>query len=247
LSLVDAHCHLDLYDDYDGVVTESIANDVRVLAVTTTPLAFEGNLSKANGANEIIVALGLHPQMVGSTYADLDLFMRLLGRTAVVGEVGLDASRDFYKSLGSQVEVFSKIVSACASAGGKALSVHSLRAARQVLSLIESNDAACRNRYAFHWFTGSPSEARSAVLHGHFFSVNTAMMRSARLRAMIASIPISQILTETDGPFLKNDSNPATPSTVGVVVKDLASLFGTSYEAAEKAIDQNFDRFLAKC
>ncbi len=64
---------------------------------------------------------------------EFPLWERLLVETRYVGEVGLDAGPRFYKSLDIQKHVFRTVLERCAEAGGKILTVHSVRSAPAVL------------------------------------------------------------------------------------------------------------------
>ena len=84
-------------------------------------------------------------------------------------------------------------------------SVHSVRTATMVLDMIEKHLQPDRGRVVLHWFTGSKAEALRAVDLGCYFSINAEMFKSDRHRSTISSLPLDRILTETDGPFCKNN------------------------------------------
>jgi len=119
--LIDLHCHIDLFPDPAAVLDGAEANGTFVLAVTTTPRAFEGNLRLVEGRRRIRVALGLHPELVAERHAEVDLFVDLLPRTAFVGEVGIDGSPRNRASLALQEKVFARIVDECSKIGGGGL------------------------------------------------------------------------------------------------------------------------------
>lgn len=245
MSLVDAHCHVDLYPDYDSVLRQCVTSDIRVLAVTTTPLAFAENRRRAADFDNIYVALGLHPQIVGTKYADISLFRKLIDVAPFVGEVGLDNSPRHSKTFLEQQQIFSDVLLTCASLGGRSISIHSLHATKQTLETIATCDPARKSQYALHWFTGSRSEALEAAERGCFFSVNQRMMASERLTEIVALIEPSQILTETDGPLLRGSQVTVAPGAVKSVVTKLASIWQLSGNAAEVLIASNFERFLS--
>ena len=89
----------------------------------------------------------------------------------------------------------------CAEAGDKIVTVHSVRTVVTVLDMVETHLPRGRGQVVLHWFTGSRSEAKRATELGCFFSVNATMMDSERGRALVASMPLDRVLTETDGPF----------------------------------------------
>jgi len=243
IKLLDTHCHLDLYPSYDSILADCFDAHVRIVAVTTTPLAFEGNVQRSGGNSLISVALGLHPQIAGTAHANLSAFLELLPRAQFVGEVGLDASPAHYGSYPQQRRLFGQIVAACAESGGRSISVHSVRSVRDVLAVVAENDPDRRNRYALHWFTGNASDLRKAVEIGCFFSVNQAMTRSDRGSRIVAQMPQASVMTETDGPFIKVGTAPIRPAMVRTVVADLAVNWNVDVGRAASTIMENFERF----
>ena len=222
--LVDYHCHLDLYPDYERKFSDCDSAKIATLAVTTTPKAWPRNKELAARFPHVRAALGLHPQLVGERAAELQLFEKLLPEARFVGEVGLDASPRYYASFAEQKRVFQHILELCADAGDKILSVHSVRSSREVLNLIEQFLARSQSRAVLHWFTGSATDARRAVALGCYFSVNEQMLASPSSRRVIAAIPRDRILTETDGPFMQSQGRPAAPGEVTGTITSLAQL-----------------------
>ncbi|MHB8391237.1 MAG: Qat anti-phage system TatD family nuclease QatD [Acidobacteriaceae bacterium] len=243
MRLIDAHCHVDLYPSYSEIIAESVSGNIHIVAMTNAPAAFKGNVQRARGVPSLQVALGIHPQIVGTKYADLTRFETYLQEATMIGEVGLDASPAYYRTFDEQKDIFGKVVSLCAEMGGKPVSVHSVRAARAVLKIVQECDAQHRNRYALHWFTGSAAELKNAVDLGCYFSVNQAMIRSTRGCELLANIPRNLIITETDGPFVQNSGEPARPSMVRETVVSLARMWGVATEDALSTIDQTFRDF----
>lgn len=233
---VDFHCHLDLYPDLVGAIAKCDAKRSATLAVTTTPKAFPHNRQLANNSEFVRVALGLHPQLVGERASELNLFKRLLPETRYVGEVGLDAGPRYYRSFDLQKRVFRTILDLCANAGDKILSVHSVRAAKHVLDLIEELLPKDRGKVVLHWFTGSVSDARRGVELGCFFSVNERMLSTSNGERIARVIPDSRLLTETDGPFLKLEGLSIEPGEVGRTVDKLAKIKDISIQAVRKQV-----------
>lgn len=219
---VDFHCHLDLYPDHEAVIARAEAARVYTLSVTTTPKAWPRNHELTHGTRYVRAALGLHPQLVAERAGELQLWERHLPETRYIGEVGLDAGPRFYKSLEIQRHVFRTVLERCAEAGGKILSVHSVRSVPAVLDMIEMYLPRDRGGVVLHWFTGSKSEAKRAAALGCYFSVNAEMTRSNRGRALIVDLPMNRILTETDGPFARIDGHPAEPLDIRVTTDMIA-------------------------
>src|ERR1017187_6303922 len=202
---VDFHCHLDLYPDPASAIADAERAGIYTLTVTTTPKAWPRNRELTHQTRYVRAALGLHPQLVQERADEISLWEEFLPQTRYVGEVGIDAGPRYYRSLATQKEVFERILRRCAKDSGKILTVHSVRAAKTVLDLIEQHLPADRGHTVLHWFTGSKAEARRAVDLGCYFSVNFRMTQSDRGRDLISSLPLERVLTETDGPFTEID------------------------------------------
>ncbi len=242
---VDFHCHLDLYPDHAELIARCDRDEVATLTVTTTPKAWRRNTELALGSRHVRVALGLHPQLVAERAAELPLWKELLPSARYVGEVGLDAGPRFYRSFELQKQIFTEILRACASTGEKILTIHSVRAARIVLDMLEEHLLPSRGRVVLHWFTGSDSDARRAVDLGCYFSVNAQMLRNERHRAMVAKLPLGQLLTETDGPFTKIQERATIPGDVKYAVQDLARLREINADDLAAMIRANLARLLS--
>lgn len=245
-ALVDFHCHLDLFPDFEALVRECDAAGLYTLAVTTTPRAWRRNHELTSATRHVRAALGLHPQLVADHGGEIELFEALLPETRYVGEVGLDAGPSHFRSLERQRGVFRRVLEACASAGDKVLSVHSVRAASQVLDMMETHLPRGRSNVVLHWFSGSRAEARRAVDLGCWFSINAAMMESDRMAAIVRTVvPIDRILTETDGPFAREGNEAARPRDVGRAASLLASSFGVSETEMARRIRTNLATLLS--
>lgn len=237
---VDFHCHLDLYPDLADAIAHCEASRTATLAVTTTPKAFRRNMQLSHGAEFVRVGLGLHPQVVADRWTELPLFEALLPETRYVGEIGLDAGPRFYKSMDRQVAIFRSILQLCARQGGKVLSVHSVRAASQVLDHVEELLPRDRGKVVLHWFSGSKAEASRAASLGCYFSINEAMFRTDRGRTLVASLPRDRLLTETDGPFVETAPDvPVAPGDVASAVRSVASAQAVDAEKMRRQIIAN--------
>jgi TatD DNase family protein len=244
--LIDLHCHLDLYPDHEALIGECDRLQIATLAVTTTPKAWSRNVELAKNSTHVRVALGLHPQVVAERKSEIALWETLLPEATYVGEVGLDAGPRFYRSLDDQKAVFDRVLCACAEAGGKILTIHSVRAVSQVLGYLEQRLPPDRGRAVLHWFTGTKAEAKRAVDMGCYFSVNAQMLIQPRHRDVLAAIPIHRLLSETDGPFTQVDGRTSRPSDVAGVIPELAALRGVTPEAMRLTLLNNLKSLVTR-
>ncbi|QSR21050.1 Qat anti-phage system TatD family nuclease QatD [Hyphomonas sp. KY3] len=236
---VDFHTHLDLYPDLARAIAACDRKRVATLAVTTTPKAFERNVELSADSDFVRVGLGLHPQLVADRHLEIDLFERLLPQTRYVGEIGLDRGPAHYRSFELQRSVFGRILRACAQQGDKILSLHSVRATKPVLDMLDEHLPPDRAGVVLHWFTGSKADVRRAVDRGCYFSVNEGMLASATGERVLREIPIHRVLTETDGPFLARGDKPINPGDVGRAVEMIASFVDSTIEDVRSQIISN--------
>ena len=241
--MIDFHCHIDLYPDATSILARLAREKVYVLAVTTTPLAWNGTRRLVGDTPRVRVALGLHPQVVAERHAEVELLCSLIPETRYVGEIGLDGSKNHRASFEVQQRVLTRILGACALHGGRIISLHSRRAAKEVLDAIEAHPGC--GKPILHWFSGSLAELDRAVGLGCWFSVGPAMLRSERGNRLAAAMPRDRVLTETDGPFAKTKSGPLMPWNVNEAERILGKLWGCTHEAVQRTLNQNLRRLIA--
>lgn len=245
-SLVDFHCHLDLFPDPKREIARAERARVRTLTVTTTPKAWPRNKAMTKGSAYVRPALGLHPQLVAERGSEVSLWERLLPEARYVGEVGLDGSPGFANSWESQSKVFDRILGACAESGAKILTVHSVRAAGPVLDAIERSGVLATCSIVLHWFTGTPTEARRAADMGCWFSINARMGRKRTAASLFAAFPRDALLTETDAPFVQSGNDVVTPEGVSSAVEVIASRFGLETPDARRLVHDNLEALVKR-
>ncbi|TPJ44462.1 TatD family deoxyribonuclease [Mesorhizobium sp. B2-7-1] len=244
--MVDFHCHLDLYPDLADAIGTCDDARTATLAVTTTPKAFRRNVQLASKSEFVRVGLGLHPQLVHERWNELPLFEALLPETRYVGEVGLDAGPQHYRTFERQTEAFRRILIACASHRDKILSVHSVRTASKVLDHVEELLPRGSGKVVLHWFSGSAAEASRAASLGCYFSINQAMFKSDRGVSLVKKLPPDRLLTETDGPFVEIEGHPIGPGDVLEVVRLLASTLGNEVDDMRRTVVKNLAALVSR-
>jgi TatD DNase family protein len=242
--LIDFHCHLDLFSDPETVAANAEGAHVYVLSVTTTPKAWRKTAALGHGKTYIRTALGLHPQLAHERSNELTLFEAFLPETRYVGEVGLDGSTEYAPHADVQKHVFETILQLARAHGGRILTVHSRRAAGEVLRALKQNQSA--DTAVLHWFSGSPRELSEAISLGCWFSVGPAMLRSDRGRQIVAMMPRDRVLTETDGPFGLKGNKPLEPIDVGLAEGDLAQIWQIDHREVSHTLRTNLKALLAR-
>ena len=63
-ALVDAHCHIDLYQSPQAIVEQAEAQHIYTIAVTNAPSVFSHNAGLTAGSKYVRPTLGLRPELV---------------------------------------------------------------------------------------------------------------------------------------------------------------------------------------
>jgi TatD DNase family protein len=239
--MIDTHCHLDQYRSPESVARAAERSGVTVIAVTHLPSHFEQGRAHVAEFKRIRLALGLHPLLAEQHSAELVSFERLLPLTSYVGEIGLDFSRHGRATKDQQLHSF-RFVLERLSDRPRFVTLHSRGAEAETLELLEEHGVCGA---VFHWFSGPVRVAAAAAERGHYFSVNPAMVLSAKGRELIAALPHERILTETDGPFVRVGRRPATPNDVVQVLRFLSNTWGVDERSTASRIQDNFRGILS--
>jgi TatD DNase family protein len=134
----------------------------------------------------------------------------------LLGEVGLDAAPAHKATFALQRRAFACVVHEAAREH-HVLSIHAVRAAGEVLELLQEVRAFDTSTCIFHWFSGSSAELTRCREAGAWFSVSHRMLASKRGRAYAQALPKERLLLETDLPAV-----PGEALMPAQVVEDLA-------------------------
>jgi TatD DNase family protein len=237
LALVDVHCHIDLFEDPHSVAEEAESRHIYTIAVTNTPSVYAYTESMVEGLSYVRPAVGLHPELAATRKHELSQMWQILKRTRYVGEIGLDYQTTDESDRQAQVKVLEQVLACCAEYGNKVLTVHSRRAAGDVISVIGKDYPG---KIILHWYSGSIRELKRALNYGFYFSVNSAMVKSKRGRNLISKIPRDRLLTETDGPFIRISGELANPRHVSQVLEGLGEIWSIGFDEARGQVLGNF-------
>lgn len=234
--LIDAHCHIDLYNKPEKLLKECEREGITVLAMTNLPSHFEMGYPYVVPYKKIRLALGMHPLYAKDHENEFSLFKKNLSKTSYIGEIGLDFSREGINTKDIQVHYFKEILNEL-QGKKKILSLHSRRAEKEVLNfLIDYHIISA----IFHWYSGPLALIDTIAQHGYYFSVNPAMIKSETGRAIIKKIPIKSLLTETDGPFIQHKGVQVKPIDVSLVEEYLSNSWQKSRIEVSEIINSNF-------
>ena len=248
--ITDSHCHLDypnLYNQLDDVVRRAEYNQVKyLLTICTTLESFEKIKLIVEKYKNIYGTFGIHPHE-SKKYTNIDSkfiyklkneYKKIIG----IGETGLD----FYYNHSDkkiQKESFVEHISAASQLNIPVI-VHSRNAETDTYEIIKSEKKNSNLKVLMHCFTGSKDFAKKLIDLNCYISVSgiITFKNSTELSDTVASIPIENLLVETDSPYLSPEpfrGKPNEPGRTRYVAEKLAEIHRIPFEEIAKQTSQN--------
>ena len=240
--MIDFHSHLDLYPNALDIVDRVNRENRFTLVVTTSPRAWLATTQVFRKHNNIKVALGLHPEVADKKFNELDLLISSIHKADFVGEVGIDGSARYSRTLYKQELIFDSTLRECEKVGGRIISIHSRGAVSRILSTIRTYENC--GTPILHWFSGSAEELMKAIKMRCYFSINPVMIGSEKGKELITRIPYNLVLPESDGPFAKLGGRPVMPWDAMNICSDLSRIWQMPIEDVRNLIEENFKKLL---
>lgn len=241
--LIDAHAHLDHYDEPREALARIERRGILTLANSIDPDSYERNLVLAEGCPLVLPSFGIHPRRAPRHVDHLADLSPLIEGSPMLGELGLDfhwvRDKDAYPH---QIRVFEFLVRAAAEQG-KIVNLHTKGAERRVLDTLRACGAT---RAIIHWYSGPMDVLDEMIAEGYLFTVGVEVLYSEKIRDVARAVPPRQLLSETDNPgghrWLAGEVAP--PDIIADVVAAVARLKGLPPEKMEAVIQANFLRLI---
>jgi TatD DNase family protein len=253
VEIIDIHCHLT-FKDYDADREQVIADAKQVLngVVVSGVEQEDGKVALALAAQHhgfLFVTLGLHPNYVEKkTDHEIEDYAEFISEhrheIVGIGEIGLDyhwirepgkqeRTREvFVELLGLAKELKLPAILHLRGTGSEAI--------EEGFKIVSDEDV---KQAVFHCFTGKPGVAEAICEEGYYVSLPTTMPRSKSMRKVAKRVPLSQLLTETDAPYLSPDEDERNvPQKVHVVYEEIAQQKKISVQTVDREIERNFER-----
>jgi TatD DNase family protein len=196
---VDAHAHLDKYDDQEiGHVVKTIEQErILTISVSVDEASYTRTERIAQRSELIIPAFGIHPSEAQRFADTLPRLQHYADRSPIIGEIGLDYRLVTDDTLyPAQRRVFAWFLEH-AKGQNKPISVHCVGAERDTAAMIVEHGV---ERVIIHWYSGPLDVLDEMIDAGFSFSIGIEVMHSDHMRTITAAIPDRQLLTETDNP-----------------------------------------------
>ena len=216
--IADVHCHLDYFEEKQREEVLANSQKAGVKAIITNGTSPESNrisleLSRKNPI--VKAALGLHPQFIEKfddslIQNEMDFIKEHKKEIVAIGEIGLDYHWIKDNVLIKRQKKLFKIQINLAKELSLPIIVHTRDAESDSVEIIISSGI---KKVIMHCFSGSKKMIDECFEKRFMFSIPTNIVRSRHFQMMAEMLPLSQLLTETDAPFLSpyegKDNEPA--------------------------------------
>ena len=244
--IIDTHCHIykSEMENAEEIIREAANNDIILILNGTDPESNEEVLELSNKYENAYAALGFF-----YTFADEindELISQLDNqlnndKVVAVGEIGLD----YYKgkeNRDKQIELFEKML-ALAEKHELPVIVHSRKAMQDTYDMLKRYDLVG----SLHSYQGSAEMAKQFIKLGFCLGVGGTITHSnnKKTRKMLKEIGISNIVVETDSPYLPPEGKRGeenNPMNLRYIIEKIAEELEMSEEEIIKITTENAQR-----
>ncbi len=155
-----------------------------------------------------------------------------------IGEIGLDfkAYPVTEEMKAKQIKSFEKIIEFAKSID-KPILIHSRGAEKECIDLMEKHE--CK-KVIMHCFSGNKKLIQRCVDNGWMLSVPPIITRLLHFQMLSEMVPLEQLLTETDSPYLSPISGERNePANVEITIKKIAEIKGLNEDEVKDKIWDN--------
>ena len=238
--LVDAHAHVEQYDDRLAEALDQIAeHHILTVSVSMDVESYTRAHAIAQSCRYLIPTFGVHPWESHRYCNKLDEIEPYVRATPIVGEAGLDFYWVEDKSLyPCQTAVFEF---QCALAGrlAKPMNLHTKGAEQEVLEAIHKFTIVTP---IIHWYSGPVGLIDSYLRAGSYFTIGVEVLNSVHIQEIAKLIPADRILLETDNPggYKWLTKQIGMPVIILEVLGKVSQLRGVSPESLESQLSRNW-------
>ena len=253
MTFVDIHSHMDFKDfDEDRISILNEMKEKRIITLTNTlnPKNYEETkILFKNYKNIVKVCPGLYPQDAEKiTDKDFEDYLKQIKKEdpIAIGEVGLDKKWTENENLFQiQTRRFEKLIELAIELD-KAIIIHTRKAEKEVLDIIrkykEKYPKYCK--YVLHCFVGKKKLIKEIKELKLYCSVPMLVLNTQSFRILVEELAITQLLVETDSPFLNPEKTRNSPLNVPKIYSEIAQIKGYDSKEIENIIYRNYMRLI---
>ena len=253
MRIIDVHAHYEderYNEDREETLNRQFENGVDYIINAGAGIeSSRGAVSISNSHKNIYCTIGIHPQYVedGENIQDLrNLYVESTkDKIVAIGEIGLDYH--YTKEFKEEQKKLFKEQLEFAYEVGLPVQIHSRDASIDTVELLESTDKK-PDRIMFHCFDLNEQTAKYIKEKGYKISVggNITYKRTDTAIRVIKEMPIENIMTETDSPYLapvphRGERNKST--NILYVIEKIAEIKEMNKEEVAKIVYNNAIEF----
>lgn len=266
--LIDTHTHLahpDLAGNIDKVIRNAQkANVQKIISIGCTLREIKASLNLANQFGEVFSTAGLYPNDTADELhiPDHEKLQKVKNfaenkKIVAIGECGFDFSNpppgevkrqedDQEKLFRSQIQIAREL--------NLPVIIHSRNAKLLTLKVVQDEMKKSSFQAVWHCFTEDTSTAKSVTDMGLYLSFNGIITYKSGLELVqvLKSIPVGQILIETDSPYLvpqdirSRGTSANEPSFITHIAKKIADILGITLDKISDQTTKNALRLYTK-
>ena len=195
-------------------------------------------LKLVSGNDIVRGALGVHPtEDLKNVDEEIEFIEKNSDKIVAIGEVGLDFLEKDNKE--EQKKVFGKFIELSKKLD-KPIIVHSRKAEKECVEILEKFGAT---KVVMHCFSGRKSLIDKIKENGWSFSIPASVKYNEHFQNLVQRVDISQLLCETDSPFLHPERGEKNePALVVEGYKKISEIKKISLEKVEELIEKNYKK-----
>lgn len=253
MTFVDIHAHLD----FDSIISqkdemEQNMKERNIYAISNT-LNFENYIKTKElykNSTQIKVIPGLYPtDAVTIKEEDFQKYLQYLRKHQddfiAIGEIGLDGKEiTNADELLVQEERFKQMIELAIEID-KPVIIHTRKRELRVLEIIEEFiEKTGFRKFDLHCFCGKKKLLTKIKELKIYCSIPLIILNTESFKFIVEELNISQLLVETDSPFLHPEKKVNTPLEIPKIYEKIAEIKGYDLKEIENIIYRNYMKFI---
>lgn len=251
----DTHCHFDFPpfagDEANSIMLAAQAGVTKIIVPAVEAGYFDRVLALAENFPELYAAIGLHPIVIQkhdeAGLAQLETLLgKKPGKLVALGEIGLDLYREDPQFDRQEFMLVEQLK--LAKRYDLPVLLHSRRTHDKLALHLKRHNLPRTG--VIHGFAGSQQQAERFIALGYRIGVGGTITypRASKTRDVMARLPLSSLLLETDAPDMPLNGwqgEPNRPERAARVFDTLCELRPESPEIIANALKNNADELFA--
>lgn len=235
---IDTHCHLEKKEYNVEEIIKNVENNIIIVSGYNDESNIEV-IELIDKYPNVYGTIGIHPSDVKTS--NINIIEKYVNHSKIVGigEIGLDYHYG-KEDIELQKEMFVKQID-IARKYNRPVVIHSRDASFDTLEIIKQNSDV---NYTMHCYSYSLETANILLKYNVMFGIGgvVTFKNSKELKKVVESIPINNILLETDSPYLTPEpyrGKKNEPKNVLLVAEKIAELKNISKEEVLEITTKN--------